>query len=107
APVFTAAVRHPLWYVPTPDWERLAADVVTAETIERLFGVAQPHRIDPHVVVSNREDFALRDANAGIESGGASLLSLHYVAQRHRERLDAFEHHVARVIGGVVIDNDH
>src|SRR5262249_49904635 len=107
APVLAATVWHPVREFSTPDWQRFTADVVTAKSIERLFGIAQPHRIDANVIVRNRQYLALSDANACIQGRRASLFLFHHVTERNRKRLNPLQHHLAGVIGGIVVHDNH
>ena len=106
-PVNASSFRYPRRAFATPDRQRLAAEIVTIQTLELALRIDEPVRLDAHVVVSRSDDLALCGLDSGVERGRPPLLRLVQVMKRGGESLSSFEHDLPRVVGGIVVNNDH
>ena len=67
----------------------------------------EPPRGHTNVVVGERDDGRLGRAKARVERAGFSLAWLEEVAERHGIAAHAIRHNRARIIRGVVVDDEH
>src|SRR6185503_11924074 len=92
SPMLAAAIRQPVRTFPRPDRQRLSTKVITLQFTQSPFGIRQPLRLDPYVVVRDGENLALRSPDTGVQRCGASLFLFEDVTEGNGKRLYRLDH---------------
>src|SRR5688572_30342789 len=98
---------EPVGWLRLPQWTHRSARICQPWVVlHRHTRRIEPRRVDQHVVVREYHHIAARLLQTGVQSDRLSLFGLEEVEKWHRERRRLGLDDVARIVTGVVVDDD-